>query len=116
MNSTHCHSSPAEIPLTVEPVDEQLVNVPSSTGPLLYASTPVAGMTHEPAVALGKVTVPQAGVAIVTTPDADDEVAQVETAINGVITTIAATLTARAVGNRRFGAILFEPIVDPLDL
>jgi hypothetical protein len=114
MNSTHCHSSPAEIPLTVEPVDEQLVNVPSSLGPLLYASTPVAGMTQEPAVALGKVTVPQAGVAIETTPDADDEVTQVEITINGVTATIAAALRVRAVGNRRFGAVLFEPIGSPL--
>ena len=30
MNSTHCHSSPAAIPLTVELVDEQSAPVPSS--------------------------------------------------------------------------------------
>jgi hypothetical protein len=85
MNSTHCHSSPAEIPLTVEPVAEQLDNVPSSLEPLLYASTPVPGMTHDPAVALGKMTAPQAGVAMETTAEAEEAVTQSGTATSGVM-------------------------------
>jgi hypothetical protein len=77
--------------LTVELVDEQLDTVPSSLGPLLYASTPVPGITQEPAVALGKMTAPQAGVAMDTTPDAEEAVTQPGTATSGVMAANATT-------------------------
>src|ERR1700691_6227609 len=65
IDSTHCHSSPATTPPTLDSTfPRQSLPVPSSAGSLLNTGTPPPGITHDPDALVWTAATPHFGVEI----------------------------------------------------